>query len=40
MEDEKKEKGFVIKDKRLFDETGDAPERDGKDPLPVHCRRF
>ncbi len=24
MEDEKKEKGFVIKDKRLFDESGDV----------------
>jgi len=24
MEDEKKEKGFVIKDKRIFDESGEA----------------
>lgn len=30
MEDEKKDKGFVIKDKRLFDETGDVREADLK----------
>ena len=30
MEDEKKEKGFVIKDKRLFDETGDVRKEELK----------
>ena len=30
MEDEKKEKGFVIKDKRLFGETGDVREAELK----------
>jgi hypothetical protein len=30
MEDDKKEKGFVIKDKRLFDETGDVRKEELK----------
>lgn len=30
MEDEKKEKGFVIKDKRIFDESGEARPEDLK----------
>jgi len=30
MEDEKKEKGFVIKDKRIFDETGETRAEDLK----------
>jgi hypothetical protein len=30
MEDEKKEKGFVIKDKRIFDESGEARKEELK----------
>jgi hypothetical protein len=30
MEDEKKEKGFVIKDKRIFDESGEARQEELK----------
>lgn len=30
MEDEKKEKGFVIKDKRIFDESGETRQEDLK----------
>jgi hypothetical protein len=30
MEDEKKEKGFVIKDKRIFDESGEARTEESK----------
>jgi hypothetical protein len=30
MEDEKKEKGFVIKDKRLFDESGETRQEELK----------
>jgi hypothetical protein len=30
MDDEKKEKGFVIKDKRIFDESGEARPEDFK----------
>lgn len=30
MEDEKKEKGFVIKDKRIFDEAGEARKEELK----------
>lgn len=30
MENEKKEKGFVIKDKRIFDESGEAREEEMK----------
>jgi hypothetical protein len=31
MEEEKKEKGFVIKDRRLFDESGDVRKDEPKD---------
>jgi hypothetical protein len=36
MEEEKKEKGFVIKDKRLFGESGDVrqEELNKEDPIP------
>jgi len=30
MEEEKKEKGFVIKDKRIFDESGEARKEESK----------
>ena len=30
MDDEKKEKGFVVKDKRIFDESGEARPEDLK----------
>jgi len=34
MEDEKKEKGFVIKDKRIFDESGEARKEELKKEEP------
>jgi hypothetical protein len=35
MEEEKKEKGFVIKDRRLFDETGEVRRDDDKGQPPT-----
>jgi len=35
MEDEKKEKGFVIKDKRIFDESGEARQEELKKEGPT-----
>jgi len=32
MEEEKKEKAFVIKDKRIFDETGDVRKEESPEP--------
>jgi len=43
MDEEKKEKGFVIRDRRLFDETGEArregpgPEAKAEDEKPVRA---
>ena len=34
MEDEKKEKGFIIKDKRIFDESGEARKEELKKEDP------
>jgi len=34
MEDEKKEKGFIIKDKRIFDESGEARKEELKKEEP------
>jgi hypothetical protein len=39
MEDEKKEKGFVIKDKRFFDESGEARKEDLKSAIDADEKR-
>ncbi|MBM4270995.1 MAG: DUF1844 domain-containing protein [Deltaproteobacteria bacterium] len=39
MEDEKKEKGFVIKDKRFFDESGEARKEELKSAIDADEKR-
>lgn len=40
MEDEKKEKGFVIKDKRVFDETGEARQEELKNEEAIADKQY